>query len=844
MFTNAGMNQFKDYFLGNQEPAHPRIADTQKCLRVSGKHNDLEEVGRDSYHHTMFEMLGNWSFGDYFKKEAISWAWELLVDVYGLDPDRLYATVFEGDEADQLEKDQEAADIWSAYLPPERILFFDRKDNFWEMGDTGPCGPCSEVHIDLRSDEDRQKLDGSALVNKEHPLVIEIWNLVFIQFNRKADKSLLELPAKHVDTGMGFERLTMALQGKLANYDTDVFMPFIQFIEEATGIRYQNQYSPELMTDIAMRVTVDHCRAVAFSIADGQLPSNTGAGYVIRRILRRSVRYNYSYLNLEEPFLYKLVPLLAEYFADVFPELKSQETFIQQVIQEEEKSFLHTLAAGLKRFESLETKNGNVLNGEDIFELYDTYGFPFDLTRLLAEEKGYELDEEGFESALNLQRTRSKADAKKEMSDWVDVHPGNEVAFIGYDQLSTQKSKLLKFRTIESKGKTRYQLVLDQTPFYPEGGGQVGDTGILQFGEATIQVLDTVKENELILHITDRLPEDVYASIQTEVDQVKRKLTENNHTATHLLHAALRSVLGDHVQQKGSLLNDKYLRFDFSHFKKVSDEELAQIEAIVNQKIRDNITLEEQRSIPIEEAKAAGAMMFFGEKYGERVRMITFDPSYSRELCGGCHVTATGQIGLFRITQETSVAAGVRRIEAVTAFESERIVRDQLSDYKEAKQILKAQHQLASSVESLLLENKELKHQLEKLQLAKAGNLKEDLLKSVSKVDDINFIGEVVSIDDSKAFKNLLYQLESSIENGVVVLGNRQSGKAQLMVKINDTLIDQKGLHAGNLVKEAARHIRGGGGGQPFFASAGGSHPEGLEAAIIEIKNSVFSQSP
>ena len=836
MFTNAGMNQFKDYFLGNQTPKNKRVADTQKCLRVSGKHNDLEEVGRDSYHHTMFEMLGNWSFGDYFKQEAIAWAWELLTEVFGLDKNRLYATVFEGDEADGLEKDAEAATIWEKYLPKDRVLYFDRKDNFWEMGESGPCGPCSEIHIDIRSEEERKKLSGADLVNKDHPLVIEIWNLVFIQFNRKANRSLEDLPENHVDTGMGFERLTMALQGKQSNYATDIFMPFIKYIEDKTGIEYHSQYEPELMTDIAMRVAVDHCRAVAFSIADGQLPSNTGAGYVIRRILRRAVRYNYSYLNRNTPFLNELVPLLAKYFDKVFPELISQQEFIQQVILEEEKSFLQTLSGGLKRFDSLQINEKGELGGDDIFELYDTYGFPFDLTRLLAGEKGLKLDEEGFKVALEAQRQRGKADAKKELSDWTVVNPTNSVRFIGYDHLESINSKINKYRKVTTKGKSHFQVVLDETPFYPEGGGQVGDIGTLSFGDKEIKVNNTVKENDLIIHLLDELPENINSPVIAKVEKIKRELTENNHTATHLLHAALRQVLGEHVQQKGSLVNEKYLRFDFSHFKKLSQEEVKQIQKIVNQKIRENILLEERRSIPIEEAKSAGATMLFGEKYGEKVRMITFDSNYSRELCGGCHVSQTGKIGFFNITQETSVAAGVRRIEAVTGATSESLITDQLDDYFATKKILKAQKGITSSVENLISENKRLSNEIDKLQLAKAGNLKDDLLKSVEPIGDLNFIGALVKIDDSKAIKNLVSQLETGTENAIIALGNESKGKAQIMIKVNQNLIDQYGLHAGELVKKISSHIQGGGGGQPFFASAGGSKPEGLKDAIKELK--------
>ena len=830
MFTNAGMNQFKDFFLGNKKPQSTRIADTQKCLRVSGKHNDLEEVGIDSYHHTMFEMLGNWSFGDYFKKEAIEWAWDLLTNVYGLDPERMYATVFEGDKKDGLEADEEAVEFWKKWMPKERILYFDRKDNFWEMGDQGPCGPCSEIHIDLRSDEERSKIDGASLVNQDDPMVIEIWNLVFIQYNRKANGDLETLPDKHVDTGMGFERLCLAVQNKTSNYDTDVFSPFIQFIEKESGKKYTYSYDLKDKSDIAMRVVSDHCRAVAFTIADGQLPSNTGAGYVIRRILRRAVRYYYSFLDIKEPFLHKLIPLYADFFEGVFPELKAQSDFLSKVIKEEERSFLRTLEEGLKRFAAMNF-DGNLVPGKAAFELYDTYGFPIDLTRLIASEKGMEIDEVAFEKALLEQKERGRADAKKEVGDWMILEDG-EVEFVGYDQHQIEDSKVLKYRTVKIKEKDQFQMVLQKTPFYPEGGGQVGDTGLLVFGEEKIRVFDTKKENDLIIHTVDKIPTEVSGSLKAEINSAKRKLTENNHTATHLMHAALRTVLGDHVQQKGSLVNDKYFRFDFSHFQKMTKEELAKVERMVNEKIRENISLDEARSIPIEEAKEAGAMMLFGEKYGDRVRMITFDPNYSRELCGGCHVAQTGQIGLFKISSESAIAAGVRRIEAITSLAAEEYTNQKIEDLSEIQTLFKNPKNTGEAVAALLEENKLLKKKLEQMEMKQAGSLKADLLKKAEQIDGVNFLAAEVPPLDGKTLKGLIFQLEKELGDAFVVLGSQSDAKAQLMVNISEVLTKTKDLHAGNIVKELAKEINGGGGGQAFFASAGGSKPDGLPSAI------------
>ncbi len=836
MFTNAGMNQFKDFFLGNQVPDRPRAADSQKCLRVSGKHNDLEEVGIDSYHHTMFEMLGNWSFGDYFKKEAIAWAWELLTKEYGLDPERIYVSVFEGDKDDHLEPDQEAVDFWKEWIPEDRILYFDRKDNFWEMGDTGPCGPCSEIHIDLRDDSERQKIDGKSLVNADHPQVIEIWNLVFIQFNRKADRSLEPLPAKHIDTGMGFERLCMAIQNKKSNYDTDVFTPFIKFLEDASGIKYTFNYDRDAKSDIAMRVVVDHIRAVSFTIADGQLPDSGGAGYVIRRILRRAVRYYYSFLNIKEPILYKLVPLLADRFQNAFPELKAQEGQVSKIVQAEEKAFLKTLEVGLRRFDNLNVKDG-VINGQDAFELLDTFGFPIDLTRLMASEKDWTVDEDAFNAALTIQKERSRADAKKEVGDWIVLLEEPKVDFIGYDDLTVDDAKVIKHRTIVVKKKEEYQIVLNKTPFYAEGGGQVGDTGLLFFGEEKIPVINTQRENDLIIHFVKNLPKQIDLPVRGEVNSRKRKLIENNHSATHLLHAALQQVLGDHVQQKGSLVNDKYLRFDFSHFEKIRTEDLVKIEKIVNTKIRENIHLEEARSLPIAEAKAAGAMMLFGEKYGDNVRMITFDSDYSRELCGGCHVNATGEIGFLKITSESGVAAGVRRVEAVTADKAEEYFEKELTELNEIRSLFKNPNHTVKNITSLMDENKALKKELDKLQAAQAGGLKDQLKAGAEQVDGVNFIVSRLPLNDSKAIKTLAYQLEKEIGDALIVFGAEVNGKPQLMVAISENLTkSNEKLHAGNMIRELAKEIKGGGGGQAFFATAGGSDASGLDNALAKAK--------
>ena len=838
MFTNAGMNPFKEYFLGDKEASDKRVVDTQKCLRVSGKHNDLEEVGRDSYHHTMFEMLGNWSFGDYFKKEAIDWAWELLTDVYGLEKDRLYVSVFGGDQGDGLAPDDEAAQIWQKHVDKSRIIYSGKKDNFWEMGDTGPCGPCSEIHVDLRPENQRVAIDGVSLVNQDHPLVIEIWNLVFIQYNRKADGKLQELPDKHVDTGMGFERLCMAIQGKTSNYDTDVFSPMIKRISQMTGVAYTGKYDDQAKSDIAMRVIADHIRAVSFTIADGELPGNGGAGYVIRRILRRAVRYYYSFLDRKEPLLHLLVPHLAKQFENVFPELKQQETFVSKVILEEEKSFLRTLESGLKRIDQMTVSDG-ILDGQTVFELYDTFGFPIDLTRLIAEEKGWKLDESGFNEALDAQKQRGRADAKRETGDWVNVIHADLVDFVGYDQLTLEGARIVKYRTLLIKDKPVYQMVLDKTPFYPEGGGQVGDTGHLYIDGETIRVLDTVKENNLPIHSIDRLPKEVNATVSCGVNATKRHLTENNHTATHLLHAALRSVLGDHVQQKGSLVKDEYLRFDFSHFQKVEAEELATIESIVNQKIRANIRLQEDRQISIDAAREAGAMMLFGEKYGETVRMITFDPEYSRELCGGCHVPSTGHIGLFKIVSESAIAAGVRRIEAVTAEGAEVYVKKHLDTLEEIKQVLKQPQDPVKSISDLTDENKQLRKELEAMKLASAGNLQKDLIASATEHKGANLIVHNAGEMDGKTAKTLIFNIEKALPNAVVFLGMHSDGKAQIMLGIDKSLVESKGWHAGNIIRSLAQHINGGGGGQPFFASAGGSDPAGLDKALSSLKEAL-----
>jgi len=838
MFINAGMNPFKEIFLGEAPIKYPRVADTQRCLRVSGKHNDLEEVGIDTYHHTMFEMLGNWSFGDYFKEEAIEWSWELLTKVYGIQKDRLYVTVFEGDEKEGLPKDSEAFDFWKKWIAEDRILLGNKKDNFWEMGDTGPCGPCSEIHVDCRPDEERAKVDGKALVNNDHPQVIEIWNNVFMQFNRLKNGSLQPLPAMHVDTGMGLERLVRVLQQKSSNYDTDTFQPLIQFISKESGIAY-NLGESDGKTDIAMRVMADHIRAIAFAIADGQLPSNNKAGYVIRRILRRAVRYSYTFLGFKEPFFNKLVPVLADEFDGVFPELKAQQDFVQKVILEEEVSFLRTLATGIQRFEKYAAENRDVA-GEFAFELYDTFGFPIDLTELMAREKGLSVDMEGFNKALEEQKNRSRAATAIDTGDWVIVSEGEENEFVGYDVAETE-SRILKYRKISAKGKEQYQIVLDKTPFYAESGGQVGDTGTLKIGglnSETLVVTDTKKENALIVHFVDEIPEglDLSQPVTASIDTAKRVSTENNHSATHLLQAALREVVGTHVQQKGSLVNADYLRFDFSHFAKVTDEEISKIEAIVNKKIRENIAKGEERAVPYQDAINKGVTALFGEKYGEVVRVITFDAKFSMELCGGTHVPATGQIGYFKIISESAVAAGVRRIEAITGEAAEAYINQQNKLVSELKNLLKNPKDLAKSVESLLEENSKLKKEIERNILEKSAGLKHELAAKAVSVNGVNLITERVDLPSADAVKNLAYNLKDIVQDLFLVLATEADGKPGLTVMISENLVDNKGLHAGNIVRELAKEIKGGGGGQPFYATAGGKDASGLDAALRKAK--------
>ncbi len=835
MFINAGMNQFKDYFLGNKEPEVRRIADTQKCLRVSGKHNDLEEVGVDTYHHTLFEMLGNWSFGDYFKKEAIEWAWELLTEVYKLPVDRLYVTIFEGDAGDNLAEDTEAYNLWKAIIPEEKIIKASKADNFWEMGDQGPCGPCSEIHIDMRSEEEIAQISGVDLVNKDHPLVIEIWNLVFIQYNRMADKSLQELPDKHIDTGMGFERLCLAIQGKQSNYDTDVFQPLIQFIAKAGNV----EYGKDEKLDIALRVMSDHIRAIAFTIADGQLPSNNGAGYVIRRILRRAVRYAYTFLGFEKPFLTTMVPLLAEQFADIFPELKAQESFIAKVIEKEEESFLKTLTSGINRLdviiEDVKKNGGDTIDGKSVFQLFDTFGFPVDLTDLIARENDLKIDEDGFNAEMAIQKERARNATASETGDWIIVNDADEVQFIGYDDLDGV-ANIVKYREIVEKKKKSYQIVLDQTPFYPEGGGQVGDTGYIEVEGQKVSILTTKKENDLIIHFTSELPKVVDSPVKCVVNAKKRTLTANNHTATHLLQAALKQVLGDHVAQKGSLVNEKLLRFDFSHFDRVSEEQILEIEKIVNQKIRENIQLDEKRNCPIDEAQAMGATALFGEKYGEFVRVITFDKDYSMELCGGIHVPATGAIGQFKITSEGSAAAGVRRIEAVTAETAEAYVNKQLALLTNLNEALKSPKDLLKAVEGLVQERSDLSKKVEKFQQEAGKALKADLLNKVEEKDGLSIIVDKIEIDSADVVKNIAFEIKQKVDNLALVLAADIAGKPQITVMLSDNLVKEKELHAGKLVKELAREIKGGGGGQPFYATAGGKDVAGLDAVVSKAK--------
>ena len=827
MFTNAGMNQFKDLFLGEAAIKYARVADTQRCLRVSGKHNDLEEVGIDTYHHTMFEMLGNWSFGNYFKKEAIAWSWELLTEVYKIPKEKLYVTYFEGDEKEGLEKDQEAYDLWKQYVDESHILPGNKKDNFWEMGDTGPCGPCSEIHVDCRTNEEKALVDGATLVNADHPQVIEIWNNVFMQFNRLKNGSLQSLPAKHVDTGMGFERLVRVLQEKTSNYDTDVFQPLIQFIAEKSGI----EYGADEKTDIAMRVMADHIRAISFVIADGQLPSNNKAGYVIRRILRRAVRYAYTFLNFKEPFLNQLVPLLAEQFKGVFDELISQQDFVQKVVLEEEVSFLRTLSTGIQRFEKYQATN-DVVEGAFAFELSDTFGFPIDLTELMAREKGWNVDLVGYEQALQKQKDDSRAATAIDTSDWIVVNTEEQSEFVGYDDLEIE-TEILKYRKVKAKGKEQYQIVLRQTPFYAESGGQVGDTGRLEdhSRQFWVDITDTKKENGLTVHFTDILPDNLEGKFWAVVDEDKRVLTEDNHSATHLLHAALKQVLGKHVNQKGSLVNADYLRFDFSHFAKVTDEELAQIEVIVNQKIRQNIKLKEQRNVPYQDAIESGVTALFGEKYGDFVRMITFDDHFSKELCGGTHVKATGQIGSFKIVSESAVAAGVRRIEAITADKAEQYFLDQRKELGHLKALLNGSKDLSASVQALLDENAKLKKEIEKSTLERVNTLKHEIVHHVRGINGINLIAKHIDLQSADAVKNLAFSLKDMVDNLFLVFTTEIDGKPGITVMLSDHLV-KKGLNASNIVRELGKEIQGGGGGQPFYATAGGKNPLGLKVVL------------
>tara|TARA_B110000003_G_scaffold7602_1_gene7806 strand:+ start:9664 stop:12264 length:2601 start_codon:yes stop_codon:yes gene_type:complete len=823
MFTNAGMNQFKDYFLGNAKPSQLRVTDTQKCLRVSGKHNDLEEVGYDTYHHTMFEMLGNWSFGDFFKEDAIRWAWQLLTEVYKIDKDKIYVSVFEGSKEDNLSRDNETAAIWEDLIDPNRIINGNKKDNFWEMGDIGPCGPCSEIHIDIRSDEERKKVDGKSLVNNDHPQLIEVWNLVFMQYNRKANGSLENLPAQHVDTGMGFERLCMVLQGVTSNYDTDIFQPIITKIEALSSF----SYGKEEKSDIAMRVIADHLRAISFSIADGQLPSNTGAGYVIRRILRRAVRYGFTFLNLKEPFICDLVDQLVSDMGAQFPELKSQYSLIEKVIREEEISFLKTLDKGIQKIENLKLDSSNVISGKVAFELYDTYGFPIDLSQLIAQEKGWAIDIDSFKELLEEQKNRSRKATTIEADDWVSIREDEQEEFVGYDTLKTELN-IIKYRKVVFKGDTFYQLVFNLTPFYPEGGGQVGDKGFIEFDGVRTEIVDTKKENNLIIHFTETLPEKLDVTFVAEVNKDLRTDSANNHSATHLLHHCLREVLGDHVEQKGSLVNSDYLRFDFSHFSKLSDSEVQTIEQEVNNKIRANIALDEHRNLALAKAKQMGAMALFGEKYGDTVRVIKFGDSI--ELCAGTHVNHTGEIGLFKLTSEGAVASGIRRIEAITSSKALQFYEDQFQENKELKLLIK-NNNLLKGVHQLMDENQKLKKQIEKLSSQKAGDLKLDLLQKVVDINGVNFIGSEIELDN-KSIKNLAFELTKKDEKLVLVLATKESEKVTLTVAISKGLVEQKGLHAGNIIREISKEINGGGGGQAFFATAGGKNPSGIESAL------------
>jgi len=840
LFTNAGMNQFKDYFLGNKKAPHNRIADTQKCLRVSGKHNDLEEVGVDTYHHTMFEMLGNWSFGDYFKKEAIEWSWELLAEVFKIDKDRLYVTVFEGDAKENLPKDEEAWNEWKKWTSEDRILLGNKKDNFWEMGDTGPCGPCTEVHVDCRTDEERKLVDGKTLVNNDHPQVIEIWNNVFIQYNRKKDGSLEQLPAKHVDTGMGFERLVRVLQGKQSNYDTDVFTGTIAATEKITNKKYDYSDSKEA---IAFRVIADHIRAISFTIADGQLPSNTGAGYVIRRILRRAVRYYYSYLDYKQPLLHQLLPVIAKQFEDVFPELIKQLDFVGRVIKEEEDGFLRTLEKGIINFNERIKVNDEMVfpmkklfDGVSAFILYDTFGFPIDLTQLMAREIGWDVDMERFQQLLEEQKTRSRAASESDKEDWVTVNEGNESKFVGYDSLET-KTKILRYRKVTAKGKESYQLVLETTPFYAESGGQVGDSGQLIINNEQLIITDTKKENNLFIHFADSIPGELSGDVIAKVDAERRKAITLHHSVTHLLHAALRKVLGTHVAQKGSLVNEEHLRFDFSHFAKMTDAEIAEVEKLVNEKIRENIQVVIEE-LPKEEALKLGAMALFGEKYGDIVRVVIIDPTYSVELCGGTHIGNTGELGFFKIKHESAVAAGVRRIEAISGKAAEDYINNQFDTITAIRETLKNPKDLSKSIENLQTENTDLKKRIEHLEARQLVGIRNELLTKDEIINNVTFVGSIVEVSNPDALKKLCFDLKNHLRDHVAVLCSNIDGKPFVAVGISDTVVAAKNLDASQIIKQhIAPLIKGGGGGQKNLATAGGQDISNLKSVIEKVKS-------
>ena len=837
MFTNAGMNQFKDIFLGNAQPKSARVADIQKCLRVSGKHNDLEEVGRDTYHHTMFEMMGNWSFGDYFKKEAIAWAWEYLTDVLKIDKDKLYVTVFGGDANDALDADNEVFMYWKEHVDESRIIYGSKKDNFWEMGDQGPCGPCSEIHIDIRDEEQRKLVDGKDLVNKDNPEVIEIWNLVFMQYNRLANGSLVNLAAKHIDTGMGFERLVRVIQNKKSNYDTDVFTPLINKVSDLSG----KEYGKEEMVDIAMRVIADHLRAVSFAVADGQLPSNNGAGYVIRRVLRRAVRYGYTFLGFSEPFVYKILPTLVNEMGEQYPELQSQQELLSKVIKEEEASFLRTLSQGIKRFDSYVEQNpgSKTIDGAFAFELFDTYGFPVDLTNLMAEEKGLSVDMEGFKKNLEEQKSRSRKAAEKSSGDWIVlIEDENQTVFKGYNEMTTN-SKIMRYREVVAKNKKHYEIVLDQTPFYAEMGGQVGDIGTLTSENETVKVLNTVKENDLIIHITDRIPQEPEADFIAAIDVKRRKRIEANHTTTHLMHSALRQVLGSHVEQKGSLVNEERLRFDFSHFAKMTEEEIRKVEDIVNEKIREDIVNNTFENVPIDQAKEMGAMALFGEKYGDHVRVVSFDSNYSVELCGGTHIASTGRIGAFKILTEGAIAAGVRRIEAVTGEEVMNYLDNQIDQINRIKEIVKSTADIVKAVESLSLQNQALQKKVEQMMMEKAVSDARALYNGASEYEGRKLVVSRLDADVNQ-MKSISLIIKDINPEAIVVLGGVYESKPALCVMIPQSLVDERKWDAGAMVREAAKEIQGGGGGQKTIATAGGKNIDGVEKALDILKIKIF----